>query len=84
LSIKDWFVGLLSRGNAPEPDPNGLVEVETATLANAPIMIAALQDEGIAASSVESFDPVTAITRTRIMVRRSDLPAALEALERVR
>ena len=37
LSIKDWFVGLLSRGNVRRnPIPNGLVEVETATLANTP------------------------------------------------
>lgn len=84
MSIKQWFFGLLSRGEAAEPDPNEVVEVETTALTGAPIMIAALQDEGIDASSVEAFDPVTAITRARIMVRRSDLPAALEVLGRLR
>ena len=84
MSIKDWLMGLLSRGEAPEPDPNALVEVENATLIDAPMIIAALNDQGIDASSVDAFDPVTALTRTRIMVRRSDLPAARELLERVR
>ena len=83
MSIKEWLVGLLGRGQAAEPDPNALVEAETAALTDAPVMIAALQREAIDASSVEAFDSVTAITRARIMVRRSDLPAALKVLERL-
>src|SRR5919106_2831889 len=83
MGIRQWFVDLLSRGQAPEPDPNAVVELETAPLSEAPIIIEALQREGIDASSVDAFDPVTAITRARLMVRRSDVPAALEVVERL-
>lgn len=84
MGVRQWFVDLLSRGQAPEPDPNAVVELETAPLSQAPILIDALQRQGIDASSVEAFDPVTAITRVRVMVRRSDVPAALEVAERLR
>lgn len=84
MGVRQWFVDLLSRGQAPEPDPNAVVELETAPLSQAPILIDALQRKGIDASSVEAFDPVTAITRVRVMVRRSDVPAALEVAERLR
>ena len=84
MGIRQWFVDLLSRGHVPEPDPDAVVELETAPLSLAPIFIEALQREGIGASSVEAFDPVTAVTRARVMVKRADLPAAVEILERLR
>lgn len=82
MGVKQWFVDLLSRGDAPEPDPDAMVELQTAAVPDAPMIIAALQDEGIDATSVDQFDPVTALTRARIMVRRADATAALAALER--
>lgn len=84
MGVKRWFVGLLGRGHVPEPDPTAMVELETAALSDAPMIVAALQREGIDAANVEAFDPVTALTRARIMVRRSDVPAAREAMERLR
>lgn len=84
MGIRQWFVDLLSRGHVPEPDPDEVVELETAPLSQAPIFIEALQREGIDASSVEAFDPVTAITRAKVMVRRADLPAASEVAKRLR
>ena len=84
MGIRQWFVDLLSRGQAPEPDPNEVVELETTPLADAPIIVEALRQEGVEASSVEAFDPVTAITRARVMVRRADVPAALEVVDRLR
>ncbi len=84
MGVKQWFMGLLSRGEAPVPDPSAMVELETARVTDAPMIVAALQREGIDAASVEAFDPVTALNRARVMVRRSDVPAALEAMERLR
>jgi hypothetical protein len=71
-------------GQAREPDPDELVELETASVADAPLIVAALEAEGIGARSVESFDPVTAVTRTKVVVRRADLPAAIDARRRLR
>jgi hypothetical protein len=82
MGVRQWFVELLSRGDAPEPDPDALVEVQTASTADAPLIVAALKDEGIDATAVDQFDPVTALTRARIMVRHADAAAAAEALER--
>jgi hypothetical protein len=84
MGIRQWFLGLLSRGEAPAPDPSAMVELEVARLVDAPMIVAALRREGIDAASIEAFDPVTAVTRARVMVRRSDVPAALEAMERLR
>jgi hypothetical protein len=84
VGAKQWLVDLLSRGQAPEPDPDELVELETAALADGPLIVAALEREGIRATSVESFDPVTALTRARVTVRRADLPAAIEVRDRLR
>jgi hypothetical protein len=82
MGVKQWIVELLSRGDAPDPDPDAPVELQTVAVPDAPLLVAALRDEGIHATAVDRFDPATALTRTRIMVRRADAPAALAALER--
>jgi hypothetical protein len=82
MGVRQWFVDLLSRGEAPEPEPDALVDLETVAVSDAPLVVAALRDEGIHASAVDHFDPATALTRTRIMVRRADAPAAPAARER--
>lgn len=84
MGIRQWFVDLLSRGQAPEPDPDEMVELETASLPESPVVVDALQREGVDASTIDAFDPVTAVARARVMVRRADVPAALEVVARLR
>jgi hypothetical protein len=80
VGLKEWFVGLLSRGEAPEPDPDEQVEVGTVLLAQGPLTVEALREAGIGATMVEAFDAPTATTRARILVRRRDADAALGVL----
>lgn len=84
MGVRQWFMELLGRGQVPDPDPAAMVELETAALSDAPMIVAALQREEITAASVDAFDPVTAVTRSRVMVRRSDVPAALEVMDQLR
>lgn len=82
MGVKQWFVDLLSRGGAPEPDPDEMIELQTASLPDAPLIIAAQQDAGIDATTVDRFDPVSALTRAVVVVGRADAPAARATLER--
>jgi len=84
MGIRQWFVDLLSRGQGQKPDPDEMVELETASLPEAPLLVEALQREGVDAWSIDAFDPVTAVTRARVMVRRADVPAALDVAARLR
>lgn len=67
-----------------EPDPAALVELGTVAFFDGPLLVAALRSDGVEATGVEAFDPVMAVARTRVMVRRSDLPAARATMERLR
>jgi hypothetical protein len=81
VGLKQWFVDLLSRGEAPESDPDALVEVGTVFLHQGPLTVEALRDAGIEATMVEAFDaPTAATTRARIFVRHRDAAAALGVL----
>jgi hypothetical protein len=80
VGLKQWFVDLLSRGEAPELDPDEQVEVGTVLLPQGPLTVEALRDAGIDATMVEAFDAPTATTRARIFVRRRDADAALGVL----
>ena len=84
MGVRHWFVNLLSRGEAPELDPNALVELQEVSYTEAPIVVEALRREGIAASAEDIFDPATALTRARVIVRRADVPAAIEVVEQLR
>ena len=84
MGIKQWFMDLLSRGEAPEHDPNALVELQEVTYAEAPIVVEALRRHGIAATAEDIFDPATALTRARVMVRRADVPGAIQVVEQLR
>jgi len=80
MGLRTWLVDLLSRGEAPERDPNEVIDVGTVLLSNGPLTIVALQEAGIEATMIEVFDAPTATTRARIMVRRRDADAASAVL----
>ena len=76
MGVRQWFVDLLSRGEAPELDPNALVELQEVSYTEAPIVVEALRGQGIAASAEDIFDAATALTRAGVMVRTRALPVA--------
>ena len=84
MGVRQWFEDLLSRGQAPELDPSSLVELQEVSYAEAPIVVEALRSHGIAASAEDLFDPATALTRARVMVRLADVPAATQVVEQLR
>jgi hypothetical protein len=65
VGLRTWLIDLLSRGEAPEPDPDEVIEVGTVLLSNGPLTIVALQEAGVEATMVEVFDAPTATTRAR-------------------
>ena len=85
MGLRRWFVELLGRGAPAETDPDAMVELDVVSLPEGPMYVSSLEREGIDAVGIESYDVVTGTrTRVRIMVRRSDLAAAREVLERLR
>jgi hypothetical protein len=73
VGLRQWFIGLLAHGEAPPADPDELIEVAEVALANGPLIMAALHDEGIDATGVEAIDIRTDTrNRFRILARRSD------------
>ncbi|HEX5944864.1 MAG TPA: hypothetical protein VFY82_01240 [Acidimicrobiales bacterium] len=80
MGLRQRIVDLLSKGAAPEADPDEIVDVGTVALAEGPLTIESLREAGIEATMIEAFDAPTAITRARIMVRRHDAAAASEVL----
>lgn len=68
---------LLNRGTPPTADPNALIEIAEVPLPQGPMLVQALETNGIAASGIESYDLVTGVrTRMRIMVRQGDAEVA--------
>ena len=66
-------------------DPDALVDAVVVPLPEGPVLVAGLQDRGIHAVGLESFNVITDTrSQMRVMVRRADLAAATEALERLR
>ncbi len=79
------FLRLLGGSEPVAADPGALVDAAVVHLSEGPMLVAGLQDMGIAAVGVESFSVVTdSRSLMRIMVRRSELAAATEALEALR
>ncbi len=68
----------------PIRTPTKQVELVVVPLTSGPMLLAALEQRGIDAVGIESFDVVTE-TRSlmRIMVRRRDLAAASEVSEQL-
>jgi hypothetical protein len=77
-------VELLSRGEAPELDPNELVVLETVPALNGPMLVEALRDAGIEAVAVEAFDAVTARHAVQMTVPRRQVREATEVLDSLR
>lgn len=63
-------------------DPAAMTEAGVVLLAEGPMLVERLRDQGVEAVGIESVDPVTGVqSYMRIMVRRSDLAVAREVLE---
>lgn len=81
MGVRRWFVAALG-GAGEQADAEALVEAACVPLAQGPILVAALEAEGIEVASFESFDVVTDTRSSmRIMVRRRDLEASNRILE---
>jgi hypothetical protein len=84
MGLRAKIVDLLSRGQAPEPDPDELVVVETVSVANGPMTVEKLRDAGIEAVAHEGFDAVTARHAVQIKVPRRHHQQATELLDSLR
>ena len=75
---------VLTRGEADEPSPDAIVELDDVWLHEGPMLLQVLQDAGINARGVESTNvavEATASNRMRIFVAQVDLPRARGLLE---
>jgi len=61
VGLRAAFVRLLSRGQPPDLDVDGLVEIALVPLHDGPLVIARLDEAGIAVSGIESFDVATSV-----------------------
>lgn len=81
MGLREAFVKLLARGEAPEPDPDDWCELVTVPQFEAPLVIQRLNDAEVTVNQQESFNLVTrTLTDVTILVRRSDLDAAQAAI----
>jgi len=83
MGLRRWFSRKKADDHRPD-DGDAMVDLEVADHMRGPLIVAALEQRGIHAQAVDAFDPVSAITRARIMVRQSDLEAAREAMTEIR
>jgi hypothetical protein len=83
VGVRRWFARRRSDDDRPL-DGDAMVDLEIADHMRGPLIVAALEQRGIHAETVDAFDPVSAITRARILVRRSELEAASEAMTEIR
>jgi hypothetical protein len=75
---------LLSRGDAPAAGPDDLVEIALVPLARGPLLVSALEAEGLTAVMIEAYNLVTeSRTDARIMVPRSQAAAATAIADRL-
>ena len=84
MGLKQWMSQLFGLSDPEPPDPTQIVELEVVDYARGPLVLAALEDAGVFATSEDVFNAATALHRTRILVARADVPAALAALEHLR
>jgi len=70
------------RGNASDEDPDKFVELLTVPLVTSELLLHGLTDRGIPARGHPTFNIVTdVISDSRIMVRRKDIVAAMQAMK---
>lgn len=84
MGLRARLANLLSRGEAPDLDPNELVVLETVQAPNGPMVTEALRDAGVEAVAVEAFDAVTARHAVQVKVPRRQVREATEVLDRLR
>ena len=81
MGLRAAFWRLLAKGSPPKRDESDQCDLITMSLFEAPLLIAELNDHGIDAALIESFNVVTK-TRSdaRVLVRYGDLEAARAVL----
>ena len=84
MGLKQWMSHLFGLADPEPPDPTEIVELEVVDFTRGPLVLAALEDAGVFASSEDVFNAATGLSSTRILVTRADIPAALEALKHLR
>jgi hypothetical protein len=78
MGLRAAFWRALSKGSIPERDGDELCDLITVRLFEGPLLVADLNDHGIDATMIESFNVVTKVASdARVLVRQADLPAAL-------
>jgi hypothetical protein len=82
MGLGKWLYRMLDRGELAPKDPSSPVEVANLRLTDAPLWVARLDQEGILAYYVESYDVATEIRgRARLFVRQGDASQARAILE---
>lgn len=77
MGVRTFLFGLLNRGTLPPVDPDATIVIADVPLPQGPMVVGALEANGIAASGFESYDLVSGVrSRMRIMVRQGDAAAA--------
>jgi hypothetical protein len=77
VGLRAWLLRMLDRGGSAEVDPHELVEVRVVPLANGPLLVSALREHGIEATSQETLNLGTrSTTDARIMVARGNFAEA--------
>ena len=77
VGLIDRFVKLLDRGTPPVRDPTEMVDVITASLFDATLIVERLRSHGIEAQSIEAINLVTRmVTDARVQVPRSQFDEA--------
>lgn len=84
MSLRTTLVELLSWGEAPEPDPAELVEVETVPVADGPRIVTVLRSAGLDATGLDSFHAGTGLYAVQVKVPRHQLREATELLDTLR
>jgi hypothetical protein len=75
-------MGWLDRGEPRVLDPESVVQVAEVMLYDGPLLVAALERDGIRAHGIEAADFVTkGMTRMRILVQAKDAQRATDVIE---
>jgi hypothetical protein len=84
-SLRNWFWNLLNHGEAPQLDPDEVVEAAYVTLPAAAIVIVRLREAGIPSSSVETRQGAAfrGTPMAQIFCRRGDLQRAQPIIDDV-
>lgn len=77
MTLRERFGQLLSRGPSEALDPDEFVEVQIVPLHQGPLVMTALQAEGIEARSIDHFNvALRTISQVQVLVRRRDASRA--------